>query len=192
MRRWVYGHNGVVQPLTAMVLLGTVGAVVVLLGLLGGYMLALGATLLVIAIPFVLAGLELREWLARRQAGRSEAAQAVPEVPVHRPVILPEVAGPVLPAATPRPVLVRVTQAEGVCPLGRRFYTGQTFIFTNGVTGQGLCPRAEALLRPAIERYRQGDAATGALTVMCRSPKHIVVLAIVEEAAVRPAEAKAS
>lgn len=191
MRRWVYSHNGVVQPLTAVVLLGALGAVA-LLGLLGGYMLALGATLAIILAPFVLAGLELGEWLARRQTSLAEAARPVAEAPAHRPVTVPEVAAPVLPAAVPRPVMVRVAQAEGVCPLGRQYYPGQTFVFTNGVAGQGLCPRAEALLRPAIERYRQGDATAGALTVMCRSPKHIVVLSIVEEAEVRQAVAEAS
>ncbi len=188
MRRWVYSHNGVVHPLTAVIILvGVVGTAALLLGLLGGYLLALGVTFLVIAVPFVLAGFELWEWLARRRAGLLEAARSAAPAPAHRPVAVPEAAVPA--PAAPRPVMVRVTQAEGVCPLGRQYYPGQTFVFTNGVTGQGLCPRAAALLRPAIGRYRQGDATAGALTVMCRSPKHIVVLAIVEAAEARQAAA---
>ncbi len=177
MWSWLSNADNGVRVPVAVMLIGALGATLVVLGLFGGYLLAVGTVALIVITPFILGGLELREWLVSRQAAQPESVSPA-EAPAHRPITVLES------VPVPRPVMVRVTQAEGVCPLGRQYFPGQTFLFTDGVTGQGLCPRAEALLRPAIERYRQGDTTAGALTVMCRSSKHIVVLSIVEEAEV--------
>lgn len=137
-------------------------ALVALLALFGGYALALLLACALCLAPLAVGGVALALWLGRR----APQPLPTPEAP---------------PAPARATVAVQVVQAEGTCPMGYTFQVGQTFFFTNGQVTPEMCPRVRSLLETVVHRYRQGQEERPA-PVMCRSPQHLVVLALQPQA----------
>jgi hypothetical protein len=86
MRGWTDTFGGGAQVLLGLSLALVGFGAFILLGLLGGYLNAMGAVALIVLTPVVLAELEFRE---RRVKPTTEPSQT-PEPPTHRPITISE------------------------------------------------------------------------------------------------------
>jgi hypothetical protein len=141
--------------------IGVLLAVAVLLGVMGGGFIAgLVAILLAVIGMGVLA---VAHEVGRRRALVAPSATTA-EVPRREVARDREI-----------PIIASVTEAEGVCPLGYRFYVGQNWSLngdTHGATE--ACPVAAGKLAEAAASLRSNGGSSLGMTI-CQTAQHRVV-----------------
>ena len=140
-------------------------AVLLLLGITGGFIV--GTLALMVIIPAMTA-LAITNTLETRR--RAKAQGVTPETVV------------VEAEAVGGPLFARVIAARGVCPKGYEYQVGETWTVNGEVEeARTLCPVAEAKLLEAGKNLRgEGDRAE---TVLCETEDHRVVIELVNRKA---------
>lgn len=135
-----------------------------LLGITGGFIVVLLAFLLIVPGMAILA-------IAHTFQQRQEVAAAGKTQPVATPQI--EIKPPTV------PVVARVIEAGGLCPLGYQFRIGDIYTLNGEASGLAHgCPVAGKALREAREHLRRAEER-GVQKVVCRSGHHRVVFELV-------------
>lgn len=144
---------------------GIAVAVLLLLGITGGFLVGTVALVLTALALTTLA--VINTYAGRRGAEeRPTAGEAVPAEVV------------------PEPVVARVTEAAGVCTMGYEYRVGEVWDVNGKVEGaHPLCPVVEAKLREAGKHLR--DARDGRETekVICEAKGHRVVIELAKREA---------
>lgn len=137
------------------VLAGIGIALLLAIGMFGGYLLALLLALSAVVGLFVIQVTALVGWVRERKHGgcRLEASRNVEHT-------VPQVVA-----------IARVIQAQGVCPLGQRFRVGQRFLFTEDTVTPGLCPLVRSRLEWAVGRCLRGEGVSQE-SVVCHDLDH--------------------
>jgi uncharacterized repeat protein (TIGR04076 family) len=157
----VNAHYGLSMKFVAFHAVGVALAAVLLLGVVGGGFLA-GLLL----IPLVVAGMGALAIAHRMTRRRGTAAPPATAAVLSRAeeARAQEVA-----------MVARVTEAEGVCPRGYRFYVGQNWRLNGDMHGDTeACPMAAGKLADAAASLRSdGESSVG--MAMCQTGQHRVV-----------------
>lgn len=137
------------------VLVGIGIALLLALGMFGGYILALLLALSAVVGLIVMQVAAIVGWVRRRKHGGCllEASRNLGRT-------VPQVVA-----------IARVIQAQGMCPLGQRFRVGQMFLFTEDTVAPDLCPLVRSRLEWVVGRCRRGEDVSQE-SVVCQDLDH--------------------